>query len=563
MRTASTFASAESTLLRWLTDPASDTGVSFAGADQAWQRWPYDRLAKAVRRTASGLAGCGVRRNDRVLIAEPAGPDFVIAYLATMLAGGVPAPIAPPALGQSEAAYDDLLRRAADVVQPKLVLAAGSLIGEVRRATGAAEITAQLGQCGDGEAPSEYPAADLAMLQLTSGSTGPPRAVRVTLPALESNVAAIGRWLRHRPEDPTASWLPLHHDMGLIGCLLSPLVHQGDLWLMSPAQFVRDPLRYLSRFGLAGARLSAMPTFGLRHILRRVRPENLTGMDFTQWRGLIVGAERVDAAVLDDFCQLLAPFGFRREALLPAYGLAEATLAVTGLPLEEVWQTCAVDASGLAIGGPVEPPAETAVRTTLVGCGRALSGVRVRIVDEDGAPLPDGRLGEIEVSGAGVTDGYLAETGSATRFRDGALLTGDLGFLHQGQLFVAGRLGDSLKLRGRTLFAEDVEDELIRVGMPPHRVAVLLGQLDRPVAVILAEQPIPEAAQSAAPVVRRLTEGAQLIVLTGPVGTIARTTSGKPRRQVLWQRFCAGELAHLAATSFPADERQQPTGTPG
>ncbi|MFI5485937.1 AMP-binding protein [Micromonospora echinaurantiaca] len=523
-----------SRLLSWVERPGPGV-VRFAAAGDGWDEWPYPRLAAAVRRVAGGLRAAGVRRDDRVVLVEPTGPGFVAGYFGTMLAGAVPTPVAPPALGQDLAGYLAHVRHIVATAAPRLVVTGGTLAEPLRPVAGDAGVVRTADLLDGADAPAAGRRAGLALLQFTSGSTGRPRAVRVPFAALEHNVAAIGRWLRQGPADPTASWLPLHHDMGLIGCLLTPVAHQGDLWLLTPQQFVRDPLRYLRCFGQRGARLTAMPTFGLRHVVDRVRPEQLAGLDFAAWRAVIVGAERVSPAALEDFWRLLAPHGLDRRALLPAYGLAEATLAVTGGALDEPWRTARVDPARIPLGGA---PGGGPAAAPLVGCGAPLDGVSVRIVDDAGRPLPDGRVGEIEVGGRCVAAGYLGDpAGTSARFTAGALRTGDSGFLHDGQLYVLGRLGDSLKLRGRTLFAEDVEAALEAAGLPRHRHTVLLGHADRPVAMVLLENAEPDWEQRAGAVVGRLTEGAELIALRVPVGTILRTTSGKPRRRVMWQRF--------------------------
>jgi acyl-CoA synthetase (AMP-forming)/AMP-acid ligase II len=539
-----------SPLLAWLDRPGP-AGIRFARPDGGWDRWPYARLAGTVRRAAGTLRSAGLRRDDTVVLVAPTGPGFVVGYLATLLAGATPAPTAPPALGEDPAGYRSRLRHILRTAEPRLLVAGDparqplAALAGTARLVGTAELLVD-GPAGGPDPVQPVELAELALLQFTSGSTGQPRAVRVPFPALEANLAAIGGWLRQGPDDPTASWLPLHHDMGLIGCLLTPLAHQSELWLMPPEQFVRDPVRYLACFGRHGARLTAMPSFGLHHIVRRVAPAQLSGMDFSGWRAVIVGAERISDQALESFWRLLAPYRLARGSLRPAYGLAEATLAVTGLPLAESWTTVEVDAARLvlgeavAAGGPGRPGS-----TRIVGCGRPLAGTVLAVRDPAGRELPEDRVGEIEVGGAGLTAGYLPGPGvvPAARFTGHRLRTGDAGFLRDGQLFVVGRLGDSLKLRGRTLFAEDVEAALEQAGLPRRRQAVLLGHAPGPTAVVVVEGIAGPRVRRAGPVLARLVEGARTRLVSVPAGTIVRTTSGKPRRRVLWWRFLTGELA--------------------
>ncbi|WP_433213815.1 AMP-binding protein [Microtetraspora malaysiensis] len=375
--------------------------------------------------------------------------------------------------------------------------------------------------------------------------------MRVPVAALAANVAAISTWLEMDEGDATASWLPVHHDMGLIGCLFTPVSRQRDLWLLEPAEFIRDPASYLACFGEHGATMTAMPPFGLEYIVRRLSALPLTGMDFSRWRALIVGAERIDVDVLDRFTALLAPAGFDRRALLPAYGLAEATLAVTGLALREEPTSLRVVPQEVRLGSPVADGGDTG--RPVVGCGRALDGVRVAVVDEDGVELPERHVGQIVVRGASLAEGYVrdgAATGRAddspaglTEWHEGALHTGDAGFLDGGQLFVIGRLGDAMKVRGRTLFAEDVESALVDAGVPRLRLTVLLGSsAGGATGVVLLERPTPEWAAAAEATLRRMTEHATTVVLDVPRRSIARTTSGKPKRREMWAAYVAGKL---------------------
>jgi acyl-CoA synthetase (AMP-forming)/AMP-acid ligase II len=279
-------------------------------------------------------------------------------------------------------------------------------------------------------------------------------------------------------------------------------------------------------------------------VLRRVRPAALDGFDFGRWRGLIIGAEPVDAALLDRFSGLLEPHGFVRRSLLPAYGLAEATVAVTGCSLDE--EPTVVHASpAVAIGQPVRLHSMAGADTiALVGCGPPLRGVRVSIVDEHGAAVPDGHSGEIVVSGPSVADSIADQaTGSHTRIAAGRVWTADVGVLVGGQLFVLGRIGDCVKVRGQTLFAEALEARAARAGADPGRTAILLGmERGEPTAVLLIERSDPQTRRAVSAALRRSLDGVPLIVVDAPTRTIMRTSSGKPRRRQMWQRYAAGLL---------------------
>ncbi|MEV7600968.1 AMP-binding protein [Kitasatospora sp. NPDC089797] len=597
-------------LLDWLDAPDPHHGIRFLRPDGSWAHHPYPELAASARAVARRLRAAGVRPGRAVALVLGSGPEFVAAFFGTLLCGAVPAPLAPPATFQDDAAYRAKLTAQLAALRPTVILtAAGPADPGPREAeptgrdltatgpsgpgpagrrragprptardpagrsadpagAGAGPAVPGLARCllppvtpapgtpapvlgladawPDGCAADADPvgAPGTALVQFTSGSSGPARAVVVSARALAADLTAVRRWLRMEPDDPTATWLPFHHDMGLVGCLLTPVTTGADLWVLRPEDFVRSPLAWLRCFGEHGARLTATPAFGLAHVVRRVRPEALAGLDFGRWRAVITGAERIDPAILSGFVELLAPHGFRAASMLPAYGLAEATLAVTGVPLTEEPRTLRVDRSTLRTGDPIEPagpgtPPERHLE--LVGCGGPLlPDGRLRIVDGRGEELPPGHVGEIVCGGSSIADGYL---GTAA-FDPAELRTGDSGFLHDGELYVLGRLGDSLKQRARTVFAEDLEAVLAGIAELRHRrPAVLLGTLagvDTAVAVVEAR----EGAWVATAVerLRRGLDGAEVVVVAGPAGLIRRTSSGKPRRRPMWDAFAAGTL---------------------
>lgn len=539
-------------LLAWLANPSPARGIRFLRGDR-WDLLTYDRLAAMARQVGGGLVAGGATEERRVALVLPSGPEFAASFFGALLAGAVPAPIAPPTAFADPAAYRDHVTGILRAAAPEVAVTVAEHAALVRDLAAVAGVprTATVDELlGTGSRTPVRPprgSDGLGLLQFTSGSSGRPRGVRIPLRALEHNVEAIAGWLEMTEVDAAASWLPVHHDMGLIGCLLTPVARGSDLWLMRPQDFVRSPRRYLRCFGEHGARLTAMPNFGLEHVVRRLRQEDLAGLDLSEWRAVIVGAERVRPEAVERFCRLLAPAGFRRTAMLPAYGLAEATLAVTGLPLREEWRTAAVRPESLAFGAAVEAEPEG---LRVVGCGRPLRGVEVTIEGEERRPLPDGTVGEIVVGGASVGAGYTAGAPKAapTSFERGVLRTGDAGFLLDGQLFVLGRLGDSVKIRGRSLFAEELESALLDAGIPARHLAVVLGvRAGVPTGVALLDRPDESWQQRARTILGRRLEGGEVIVARVPAGAIARTSSGKPRRRQLWQQFCDGRLTTTPA----------------
>ncbi|CCK30423.1 AMP-dependent synthetase and ligase [Streptomyces davaonensis JCM 4913] len=531
-------------LLDWLDEASAERGLYYANRDGDWDFWSYGDLRSLVLRTASALRAHGVGPGDAVALVQRSSPGFVAGFFGALAAGATPCSIAPPFAFQRADEYATHAAHLLATVRPRAVVCDDESLERIRKISA----DAGLGEpvvfdelvAGAEPLAAPLPLPETALIQFTSGSSGFSRGVRISNEALATNISGMGAWLGCAPEYPAASWLPVHHDMGLVGFLLNVVVTGFDGFMFQPDDFIRSPLNYLRCLSDRRIVMTAMPNFGLSYILRRVRPADLDGLSFDAMRAVIIGAERVDPRVLDDFHALLGPHGLDRGALVPAYGSAEATLAVTGLPPGEGWTT----------GRPDAGHAASLAGTEVVGCGRPLAGRTVTVVDEDGEALPDGQVGEIIVKGVSLTSGYVGDAGSAsgTSIGESGLHTGDAGFLREGQLFVIGRLGDGLKVSGKMVFAESLETLLHQRGIPERRVAVLLGVRDgTPTGVALFAGGRPEWRGIAHEVLAEWLGDAELLSIEVPRGGIAVTSSGKPRRRVLWQEMCAG--------SFPAEPR--------
>jgi acyl-CoA synthetase (AMP-forming)/AMP-acid ligase II len=551
-------------LLAWLHDPVNDRGIHFARRGKDWDFWTYPRLASLACKAAWGLVETGVREGDVICLILRSGPEFVATFFGAMLAGAIPCPVAPEMAFQDPGGYAEHISTVFETARPSKAVTQRDLLSGIppsAKETGGHQMLVFDELLSSIDTPPGFPVrrlADFAMMQFTSGSSAPGRGVKVPFEALEANVEAIRRWLHWTEDDSFASWLPLHHDMGLVGALICSVVGGSDLWLLEPEHFIRNPLRYLQCFGEFGATLTVTATFGLDYILRKIQTKALEGLDFSGWQGMVVGAERIDARSLDEFFKLLSPFGFRRRVLLPAYGMAEATLAITGLPLDEEWTGVAVESSSLSLGRKVVTYGAGNGGHVVVGCGRPLEGLAIAITDDENRPLPDLTVGEIVVRGTSVAAGYLQDSDASalTQFSDGVLRTGDAGFMSDGQLFVLGRLGDSMKVRGRVVFGEDLEVALAGIGVPRERLAVLLGLYrGSPTAVVVIEKFQNRWQAQVEAIVRYYAPDAAVVLVDGPKGSIGRTSSGKPKRRLLWSAFVAGNLPGRIvgpqATSFP------------
>lgn len=568
-------------LVGWLDEPTADAGMHVA-TDIGWSYHDYSSIARRTASVAAQLLDGGLARGGVVNIVLPSGVDFVATFFGVLAAGGTPSPLVPPgSLGRSNE-FVGHAARILEVARPSTVVTSAPFAPLVEAAANLA------GRPGavvvlEPESTDEWLSvrpAELALLQFTSGSSGSPRGVQVPWENLSANLAMIERWLGWSGDDAVATWLPMYHDMGLIGNMLVPVTSQRDLWMMSPEQFVRRPARWLECFGRHGATFGASPSFGYQYVVRRVRSESLAGFDFSGWKGAIIGADRPDARTLMQFGRLLGPYGFRLDSFLPAYGLAEATLAVSGSRPAARMRAVRPDWDALRLFGPVPvleegwlgEPGVADSGEWILSSGRPLSGLEVSAVDEDGGRLAEGWAGELLVSGSSVAQGYRGEAreGVSTQFCDDGLRTGDGGFVLDGELFVLGRLGDSIKVRGRRVFVEDLEARLRAVpGMPADDYVVLPGLSGSPDSlVVLVVKADADLATAAATALHNLVgDDAVVDVYRASRNALLRTSSGKPRRRAMWLELARGGLdASRLLRSGPSEARTdlvaaQRTGT--
>ncbi|HTN51747.1 MAG TPA: AMP-binding protein [Anaeromyxobacter sp.] len=532
----------------------SRSGVTFVDLREREETVPWSELLARAERSAANLAGLGVREGDRVALVLRTEPAFLGAFFGTWLAGAVPVPLYPPVrLGR----MDEYLRATSRMIAAsgaRLVLSAGG----TRRLLGAAveEAKPPLG-CVDAESLDALPARlrrlpepeALGLVQFSSGSTVDPRPVALTHAALGAMADALVEGTRPDGRDVLVSWLPLYHDMGLIGALLGAMSYPGPLVLIPPEHFLARPALWLRAVARHRATLSPAPSFAYAYAADRVRDEELARASLATWRLALDGAEQVSAEAMRRFAGRFRAHGFDPAALVPAYGLAEAALAVTfGRPGGRL-EGRRVDPVRLAREGVVSPGARE-----VVSVGTPLAGVEVEVRAGDGSPLPAERLGRIHVRGPALMREYLGDApGTARALRDGWLDTGDLGFVAEGELFVHGRAKDLVIVRGANHAPEEFEAPLGAVPGLRRGGAVALGcpggEGDGEALLLLAER-----ARGAEEDDAVLAERARRTVLeaTGiqpdairilPPGTLPRTSSGKLRRQEALRRHLDGSLA--------------------
>ena len=519
----------------------------------------YRELYKAARSMAGALAALGVRRGDRVLIVLPTSFEFVITFFAAQCLRAVPVAAYPPAaLEKVTVALARIAHVAANstarwcVSNRTLRPILGDLM--LRAATLQQVIAVEelvSGDSADAPRPKGYE-DDLAFIQYSSGSTGHPKGVAIEHRAVVANTHALGLAARVTRSDVHVSWLPLYHDMGLVGALLSSIYWRMPIVLLAPTTFLFQPKRWLWAIHRHRGTISCAPNFAYGLCAKRTREEDLAGLDLSSWRFALCGAEPIDSKTVRHFQERFSRYGLPDNAIVPAYGMAEACLGLTFARLGAPIRTERVCRKALADGHA--RPAEGSAATTVVSCGRPLPGHRVLIVDEHGAQLPELEVGHIVVRGPSLMREYFENplaTGAV--LKDGWLWSGDLGFFSEGRLYVTGRTKDLIILRGRNYYAEDLERALEQVEGVRIGATVAFGVLEEAnggelvVAVCETRREDPEAQHQlvdliCAQVLERCGVKLDEVVLVPP-GTIPRTSSGKRQRALCRDLYLAGNLA--------------------
>ncbi len=543
-------------------------GFVFASPHTPDKTYTWAELLEASRARAAAFHAEGLRKGDRVAMVLPEAEDFVLSFLGAVLGGLVPVPMYPPvALGK----VDSYVKNVEHIVASSGARA--MLLSKVVRPilgstldTGAVERLLLVDQLrlDAPRAGSEPPMSpdDLCFLQYTSGSTASPKGVRVTHGNLAANASAIvHKALRvDNTRDHAVSWLPLYHDMGLIGFVIAPVFTNISVTFLPTMEFVRKPTYWLEMLHAHKGTMTFAPNFAYALAARRARDSEIASWDLSHVRVLGCGAEPIHPDTLRGFCERLAPTGIRPEAMLPSYGMAEATLAISFAPSPDgILRTDRVDVEAFR-QGEARPAAEGAPSVEIVSCGEALVDHEVAVVDPEGNRLPDRVVGEIIFRGPSVCPGYHENPeATAQSFRDGWLYTGDKGYLADGQVFVCGRVKDMIIVHGRNYFPQDIEwmvNDLDGI-RPGSAVAFACQPGDAPSEqlVVVAEwkgkQSPDEAGLKALrqSVVQKVQSETGLVpwqVVLIPPGTVPKTSSGKLQRRKTRQQFEDGTLGQEA-----------------
>ena len=558
----------------------------FYPGDGAPQELTYGDLLLRARRLAAGLRAAGVECGQAVALMLPSGHDYFVAFFGVLLAGAVPVPLYPPA---RRSQIEDHLRRQAGILTtsqavalvtfPEVMTVARLLraqvlgLGRVMTVAGLEEGSGRDGgkeselpraaaRAGTGAAGAAGPeGADVALLQFTSGSTGRPKGVVLTHANLLANLRALGQAVAIGPQDVVVSWLPLYHDMGLIGAWMASLYFGMPLVLMSPLGFLARPARWLQLLSRHRGTLSAAPNFAYELCARKVVDEELAGVDLSAWRFALNGAEPVSPEAVRRFTGRFRRCGFRAEAMAPVYGLAECSLALAipplgRGPLVDVVERETFERSGravpLAAGGP------DARELRFVGCGTPLPGHELRIVDAAGHEVGDRQEGSLHFRGPSATSGYFRDAEATRRLRRGEWLdSGDRAYTVGREVFITGRDKDIIIRAGRNLYPHELEAAVGGVAGIRKGCVAVFGVADRAAGterlVVLAEtraaaeterQRLREAVQDAT--VALLGEPADEVVLAPP-HAVPKTSSGKVRRTASRELYLSGRIGQGSA----------------
>ena len=542
-----------------------ETGVNiYSARGELAEALSYRRLRDEAIDLGRRLLASGLLPGDRVgLVAESDG-DFIKAFFACQYARLVPAPLPLPAPFGGRQGYIEHIRRMLQTAGARAALGPDALADWMREAAEGLdlEISGSLADLAVDGAPGDLPGADpdgLSYLQFSSGSTRFPLGVAVTHRALMANIFAINNYgLKVRADDRAVSWLPLYHDMGLIGFFLAPLGSQASLDLLPTAAFVRRPLLWLDLISRNGGTISYSPTFGYELCARRAESLSVEGLDLRSWRAAGIGGDMIRPQVLRNFAERFAPAGFDAKAFLASYGMAEATLALSFAPLSQGLRTEALDVDRLERDQVAARSASGARRVREFAlCGPALPGHELQVRGERGEALDDDQVGRIYARGPSLMHAYFDQPEETQRVlsEDGWLDTGDLGYFSGGEIVLTGRAKDLIIVNGRNVWPQDLEwtAEAEAAALRSGDVAVFSvpGEGEETVvALVQCRTSDPEARERLRADIAgclRLRHGVETEVVLAPPHSLPRTSSGKLSRSRAKAMYQSGQFTTDAA----------------
>jgi|KBSMisStaDraftv2_1062788.scaffolds.fasta_scaffold131575_1 acyl-CoA synthetase (AMP-forming)/AMP-acid ligase II len=528
---------------------------------------PFGELHSRALGLLHHFQACGATPGSEMILLLDSNAQFVDVFWACILGNLIAVPLAPGATDEHKLKFFRVLDK---LKQPHLctdgkihsrlaAFAAGTPM-EAALARMKSK-TVFIDRIDDISRPGKPHAAvpdDIAFVQYSSGSTSEPKGVALTHHNLLTNIAAIAQGINLTESDSGLSWMPLTHDMGLIGFHLTPFVMNVTHHLMSTAAFVRRPQLWLAQASEKQATILCSPNFGYRHFLKTFKPDKAAALDLKPVRVLFNGAEPISVELCEEFLGAMAPYGLARSAMFPVYGLAEASLAATFPPPGTGYATVTVRRDALTIGKPVQAATPgDAQATTLVLVGQPVVGCQLRIADDANNTLSADTVGHVLIRGDNVTRGYYRDPAATTASisEDGWLVTGDLGFVSAAGLAITGRAKEILFVSGQNYYPQDLEAIIEKnAGIELGKVAVCGARADNAatdevLAFVLFRGELTEFLDTVKAVRKAVNEHIGIVVShVIPVAKIPKTTSGKIQRYLLADAYQKGEFNDILAT---------------
>lgn len=537
----------------------------------------YREIRDQAIALAQAFDKAGFARGSRVAIIAETSPNFLIFFFACQYAGMLPVPLPLDIYLGARAEYISCLRNLITKAQVTIAISGPDMIDFLREASDGLALDT-IGTFDDfralptaGGQLRPFQADESSYIQFSSGSTMAPRGVLISQLAITSNTCGIAtHGLKLQPGDRGTSWLPLYHDMGLVGFCLTPLMSQVSIDALAPQSFARRPLLWLKIISDYGGTISFSPNFGYELCVRRGTNGKTPDFDLSNWRVAGIGGEMIYADTLNKFAETFAGLGFSANAFLPSYGQSESTLAITFAPLDQGVKVEHIDQDRLATE-------QKAIRVhtsgngaqvnarPFVACGKPLPDHQIEIRNEAGAALPDDHMGHIFAKGPSLMDGYFMDPDATSLVLkdDGWMDTGDLGYLTDGQIVITGRQKDLIILNGRNIWPQDIEEAVKGIDkIGANDVACFsVTQPDGGERIVVIvhcrvtdDEPRTTLRKAITATVKKIC-GSDCEIILAPPRTLRFTSSGKLSRALVKEEYCAGEIPDLTP-----DHRTPPPG---